>query len=186
MIFYVLGSNLYPYEVKLIIENIPDDIQLTDSKWEISKKENYGEFHYNAYYPIKKDYCLKLEFPNIASDGNINSMNENTKEYYLANHPYKQNDLDELVNKTVKLFSLKKIDRASVDTRSFIVNSNDIKLDNKTIVLLNNLKMITWHSGAENVTGKKDERNSVIVGYNSNNERIYITEYSKDTYIENI
>lgn len=178
--FYVLGTDLYTYEIKLMVDKNPKNVELNNNNWKIVSEESKGSLYYNAYYPINTDYCLHLEFPYVVLEQTLKELDENTREYYKTNCPYNEKDLEELVNKTVEVFSLNKLQGTTIDKLSFNVELNDIELDNKTTVHMSNTKMISWHSGSVDVVGRLSEKDSVITVYNSNNEMVFITEYSTD------
>lgn len=183
--FYVLGSDLFIYMVSLRVDYNPKNVVLDNNNWKIISNEVNGTITYDAYYPINTDYCLHLQFPNAISSQELKDMNEKSREYYKNQMPYNEDDLKELVNKTVEVFSLSKIEGTDINNQTtFNVNLNDIELDNNTKIIINNTKMKNWHSGAENVAAKTSEKNSVIDLYNSNNELVYITEYSQDKDID--
>lgn len=184
--FYILGSDLFPYEISLMVDDNPRDIELINNEWKIVSTSNNGTIGYDAYYPVNTDYCLHLTFPYAYLEEGLKDLDERTREYYKTKRPYDEKDLEELVNKTVKVFALSKLNGTTVDKLSLNVKLNDIQLDNNTTVHMNNTKMISWHSGTGNVVGKIFEKDSVITAYNSNNEMVYVTEYSSDKSVDSL
>ena len=184
--FYVLGSDLFPYEISLRVDNNPRDVKLIDNEWKIVSTSNNGAIRYDAYYPVNTDYCLHLEFPYTYLEEAFKDLDESTRKQYKAKYPYDKDDLEELVNKTVKVFSLNKLDGTTVDELSLNVKLNDIQLDNKTIVHINNTKLTFWQSGAESTVGSMFKKDSIITAYNANNEIVYITEYSSDKSVDSL
>lgn len=164
--FYVLANDLWFYNVSLNVDNNPADIELSEGNWKTVYNEKNGYIDVDSYYPINVDYCLHISYPVSTQDGG-------TK--------IEKDVLKELADNATSLVSLNKInDTTNVDDLSFRVKHNDIELDENTIVLMKNMKMKSWHSGAGDVVGNISEGDTVITAYNSNNDWTYITEYKKD------
>lgn len=180
MKFYVLGNDLNFYNVNLSIDKKTSDVELDDGNWKTVSNEKDGKFYLNSYYPINSNYCLHIEFPTTIAEESWNDMNEATKNHYKSNFPYDEKDLEELAESVTSLVSLKKInDSNTTDKLTINVELDDIKLDNNTTVLMNTMKMISWHSGAEDVASSKLSRgDTVIIAYNTNGGKTTLTEYN--------
>lgn len=164
--FYVLGNDLWFYNVSLNVDNNPSDIELIEGNWKTVYNEKNGYIDVDSYYPINVDYCLHISYPVYTQDGRIK---------------IEKDVLKKLADNVTSLISLTKInDTKNVDNLSFSVEHNDIQLDENTIVLMKNMKIKSWHSGAGDVVGNIFEGDTVITAYNSNNDWISITEYKKD------
>lgn len=165
--FFVLGNDLWFYNVSLKVDNNPANIELVEGNWKTVYNEKNGYIDADSYYPINVDYCLHISYPVSTQDGGIK---------------IEKNVLKELADNVTSLISLNKTNNPSNenDTLSFKVEHDDIELDANTIVLMKNMKIKSWHSGAKDISGGISEGDTVITAYNSNNDWTYITEYERN------
>ena len=165
--FYVLGNDVYLYEVSLSIEKNPSDIELTEGSWKTEYREKDSYAAISSFYPINSDYCLEISYPSKSPASSI-----------------KAEDLKQLADKVTSLISLKNVqDTTNESYNTLKVMHDDVKLDDNTIVNMKNMKIANWRSI---VKGVDDNKDTVILAYNSNNKAVEITEYNKNSSKDSI
>lgn len=174
--FFVLGSDSRYYLVSAGVQDYNiTDLELEANNWKIVAKDTGEKIMYSAYYPINDKKYVYISFPDVFKK-NIENMDEYTKNYYKVNYPYNEADIKELVNKTIEIFSLNKVEGKPLNNGASNVKMGDIELDSNTTLHMNNIEVLLW--------ARKSGHN-LITTNDANDKMMYISEYDTIKNLEN-
>ena len=177
LFLYALGTDLFLHEVRLNVDTIPANVELNNEKWKMVSTEKGMFMNFDAYYKINDEYCIHLEFPTPILEKEWNNMSEDDKDYYEPKYPYSEEDVEELVNKTMQTISVKKAEENIEDAELINVKLDDIKLDENITINMSTMKIISWSSDTEGTGPQVAIGQNIMILENANNDVISLSEY---------
>lgn len=166
---YVLANDADLYRINLKIDKIPTNIELEQGKWKTITNEENGKIKVESYYRINEYACIHINYPNQV----IGTKEQINKEVVL--------DLSEKVTEVITINSTNKKDKLS-----YYIELENIKLDENISILLKDMKVKSWNSGAPSITTSLQQYNTIILAYNAHEDNIRIVEYSSEKQKEQI
>lgn len=168
---------MFLHEVRLNVDTIPANVELNNEEWKMVSTEKGMFMNFDAYYKINDEYCIHLEFPTPILEKEWNNMSEDDKDYYEPKYPYSEEDVEELVNKTMQTISVKKAEENIEDAELINVKLDDIKLDENITINMSTMKIISWSSDTEGTGPQVAIGQNIMILENANNDVISLSEY---------
>ena len=126
----ILGSDLSYYKIRIGISENNELINMDKKGWQAAPK-SIMSIYPNVYYKVINDkYNVFIELPGL-----------------LNEEKYPESEYKELKNKIISLIDVKEEPTTS---NYYVINEDKIKLDNKTSLLLSDIKIDSYTSKKEN------------------------------------